>query len=81
MQEQGFAIRTFEVHSIVNTGVSAARADPGWVKLKGTGAMLVDKKILTAEESAEYQKRYIEAAETQGLLTLGFVMLQVAQKV
>lgn len=73
-------MRTFEPFPIANTGASAARADPGWVKLKGVGAMLVAKNVLTTEEAAEYERRYIAAAEAQQVLTLGFIFLLVAQK-
>lgn len=73
-------MRSFEPFPIVNTGASVARADPGWVKLKGVGAMLVAKNVLSAEEAAEYERRYIAAAETQQILTLGFIFILVAQK-
>lgn len=78
--EHGLSMRSFEPFPIVNTGASVARADPGWVKLKGVGAMLVAKNVLSAEEAAEYERRYIAAAETQQILTLGFIFILVAQK-
>lgn len=80
MQEHGLTVPSLETFAITNTGASLARADPGWVKLSGMAAVLIEKKILAAEEAEEYQRRYKDAVAQQNVLSLGFIMLQVAQK-
>jgi len=76
----GLSVATFETTAIVNTGATLLRADPDGVKLKGTGTMLVSKQVLTEEEAQKYTESYLAAAKNDRLLSLGFVMLQIATK-
>jgi hypothetical protein len=47
--------------------------------LKGLG-MMVQKQLLTAEEAETFINKYTAAAEKDEILSLGFVMLQLAIK-
>ncbi len=76
----GLPIQSMEAFAVATDGRALIRADPGWVKLKGMGAMLVQKSVLTQEEADSFQARYIAAAEKNEILTLGFLQLQVAVK-
>jgi len=65
--------------SIINT--NPGESDPGWIKLKGLGEMLVERKIISAEESSEYTTRYIAACEQKKVMSTAFVFLHKAVKV
>ncbi len=64
----------------MNTGASLLRADPAGVKLKGMCAMLIEKKLLTQEEADDYITRYLVALQSDSILTMGSMMLQVSEK-
>uniref|UniRef100_A0A6B2LH46 Methyltransferase type 11 domain-containing protein n=1 Tax=Arcella intermedia TaxID=1963864 RepID=A0A6B2LH46_9EUKA len=54
--------------------------DPGWVKLRGLGEMIVKKGAITREVADEYIQRYIKAAEAKQIITVGTIFLTQAQK-
>lgn len=59
----------------LQTGEQLAAGDKDWIKLKGMGEMLVNKGLLTEEESQDYQKRYIEACNTNQIMSVGIMFI------
>jgi demethylmenaquinone methyltransferase/2-methoxy-6-polyprenyl-1,4-benzoquinol methylase len=80
LKDYGFTPQPMQTFPIVNDGSAMIRADPDWVKLKGLGNMMVQKQLLTAEEAETFISKYTAAAEKDEILSLGFVMLQLAIK-
>ena len=66
--------------SIVSYGKNYQEQDPGWVKLKGMGGMLVEKNILSKEDTEEYIKKYIEVCETNKIIGISVIMITVSIK-
>ncbi len=59
MPKIGFERISHHFESFPTYGKDYIDQDPLWVKLKGMGELLVQKGILTKEESDEYQRRYV----------------------
>ena len=80
LPQMNFRIETAQPMPMLQTGEQLAAGDKGWSKLKGTGEMLVSRGLLTAEESDDYQKRYIEACNRNQILSVGIVFIIDASK-
>ena len=66
--------------ALVNTGADFRAKDPGWIKLKGMGEMLVSKGIISREESDELNRLYIQACENNGIISVGTAFVIFAVK-
>jgi ubiquinone/menaquinone biosynthesis C-methylase UbiE len=64
----------------LQTGEQLALADRNWSKLKATGELLVTKGIITVEQSDDFQKRYINACQTNQILSAGIIFIIDAVK-
>jgi hypothetical protein len=59
-----FEIKSSNPTAFLQSGQVLASQDKDWIKTRGMGEMLVTKGVLTEKESKDFQKRYIEACET-----------------
>ena len=75
-----FRIQSSQPMALIQTGEDLARGDKDWVKLKGTGEMLVTKGMITEEQSADFHKRYIEACQTNQIFSAGITFIIDAVK-
>lgn len=80
LPKMNFRIETSEPLPLLQTGEQLAAADKDWIKLKGTGEMLVNRGILTLEETEDYQNRYKEACRTNQILSVGIMFILDAIK-
>ena len=75
-----FRIQSSHPMTQIQTGAELAQGDKDWVKLKGTGEMLVTKGMITEEQNLDFQKRYIEACQTNQILSASIVFVIDAVK-
>ncbi len=66
--------------SFITYGQGYSDQDPGWVKLKGMGGMLVEKNILSKEDTEEYIKKYTEACEQNKIIGVSVIMITICRK-
>lgn len=81
LKKLGFEVPFYCYSGIQQRGAALIAADPGWIKMKGVGNMLVDKGVLSREDADEYLKRFTKAAENDEILSLGGCGQIVAKKV
>ena len=76
----GFEIRGLNPKALVQVGQGLATQDKDWVKLRGLGEMFVTKKLITEEESQDFQKRYIQACENNQIVSASILYIIEAVK-
>lgn len=64
-----FQIKGLNAKAFIQSGEDLAKQDKDWVKMKGMGEMLVSKGILTEEENQDFQRRYIQACESNQIVS------------
>lgn len=75
-----FEIKDLNPKAFIQTGQDLAQQDKDWIKLRGIGEMLVTKGIITEEESQDFQKRYIQACETNQIVSASILYIIEAVK-
>jgi ubiquinone/menaquinone biosynthesis C-methylase UbiE len=80
LPKMNFDIRSSNPTAFLQSGQFLASQDKNWIKMKGMGEMLVTKGVLTEEESKEFQKRYIEACETNQVVAASILFIIEAVK-
>jgi ubiquinone/menaquinone biosynthesis C-methylase UbiE len=80
LPKMNFHIKSSNPTAYLQSGQFLASQDKDWIKMKGMGEMLVTKGVLTEEESQEFQKRYIEACETNQVVAAGILFIFEAVK-
>jgi len=75
-----FDIKGLNPKAFIQTGQILATQDKDWVKLRGLGEMFVAKHMLTEEESQDFQKRYIQACETNQIVSASILYIIEAVK-
>ncbi|CAF0848352.1 unnamed protein product [Adineta ricciae] len=76
----GFEIKDSNPTAFLQTGEFLASQDKDWVKLKGMGEISVSKGVLTEDESQSFQKRYMEACNTNQVLAASILFIIEAVK-
>lgn len=80
LPKMNFEIKSTNPMAFLNSGEFLANQDKDWVKIRGLGEMMVTKGVLTEEESKDFQKRYIEACETNQIVTAAIIFVIEAVK-
>lgn len=80
LPKMNFEIKSTNPTPFLQSGQFLASQDKDWIKLRGMGEMLVTKGVLTEEESKDYQKRYIEACETNQIMAASILFIIEAVK-
>ncbi|UJR10421.1 hypothetical protein I4U23_014625 [Adineta vaga] len=80
LPNMGFEIKGSNPTAFLQTGQFLASQDKDWIKLKGMGEMLVSKGVLTDEESQDFQKRYMEACNTNQIYAASILFIIEAMK-
>jgi len=75
-----FEIKSSNPTAFLQSGQFLASQDKDWIKTRGMGEMLVTKGVLTEEESKDFQKRYIEACETNQICAASILFIIEAVK-
>jgi ubiquinone/menaquinone biosynthesis C-methylase UbiE len=75
-----FDIKGLNPKAFIQTGQILATQDKDWIKLRGLGEMFVAKHVLTEEESQDFQKRYIQACETNQIVSASILYIIEAVK-
>jgi ubiquinone/menaquinone biosynthesis C-methylase UbiE len=75
-----FDIKGLNPKAFVQTGQFLATQDKDWIKLRGMGEMLVTKKLITDEENQDFQKRYIQACQTNQIVSASILYIIEAVK-
>ncbi|CAF1015610.1 unnamed protein product [Adineta steineri] len=66
--------------AFLQSGQFLASQDKDWIKMRGVSEMLMTKGVLTEEESKDFLKRYIEACETNQILSTAILFIIEAAK-
>ncbi|CAF3923675.1 unnamed protein product [Rotaria sp. Silwood1] len=80
LPKMNFDIKGLNPIAFVQSGHYLASQDKDWVKIRGMGEILVAKGILTEDESKNFQRRYIEACETNQIFSAFIVFIIEAVK-
>jgi hypothetical protein len=75
-----FDIKDLNPKAFIQSSQFLASQDKDWIKIRGMGEMLVTKGILTEEESKDFQKRYIQACETNQIVAASILFIIEAVK-
>ena len=75
-----FRIKSLYPLTLIRTGEEMAHGDKDWMKLKGAGGMRVTKGLITEEQSQDFQRRYIEACQTNPILSASTTFINIAAK-
>ncbi|CAF1332676.1 unnamed protein product [Rotaria sordida] len=73
LPKMNFDIKDLNPIVFLQSGHFLASQDKDWMKIRGMGDILVTKGALTKDESKDFQRRYIEACETNQILA-AFIM-------
>jgi SAM-dependent methyltransferase len=80
LPKMNFDIKGLNPKPFLQSGQFLASQDKDWIKIQGMGEMLVTKGILTEEESKDFQKRYIQACDTNQLMAASILFIIEAVK-
>jgi ubiquinone/menaquinone biosynthesis C-methylase UbiE len=80
LPKMDFHIKSLNPTAFLQPGDFLASQDKDWIKLRGMGEMLVTKGVLSEEQSKDFQKRYIEACETNQILAASILFIIEAMK-
>ncbi|CAF2375409.1 unnamed protein product [Rotaria sp. Silwood2] len=80
LPKMNFEIKSSNPIAFLQSGQFLAIQDKDWVKVRGMGELLVSKGVLTEEESKDFQKRYIEACETNQIISAAMMFIIEAVK-
>ncbi|CAF1174341.1 unnamed protein product [Rotaria magnacalcarata] len=80
LPKMNFEIKSTTPMGFLNSGEFLASQDRDWIKIRGMGEMMVAKGVLSKEKSEDFQKRYIEACETNQIVTAGIMFIIEAAK-
>ncbi|CAF0951061.1 unnamed protein product [Rotaria sordida] len=78
--KMNFDIKSLNPISFLQSGHFLASQDKDWIKIRGMGELLVTKGVLTEDESKDFQRRYIEACETNQILAASIIFIVEAVK-
>jgi len=80
LPKMNFDIKDLNPKAFIQSSQFLASQDKDWIKIRGMGEMLVTKGILTEEESKNFQKRYIQACETNQIVAASILFIIEAVK-
>jgi ubiquinone/menaquinone biosynthesis C-methylase UbiE len=80
LPKMNFDIKDLNPKAFIQSSQFLASQDKDWIKIRGMGEMLVTKGILTEEESKDFQKRYIQACETNQIVAASILFIIEAVK-
>jgi ubiquinone/menaquinone biosynthesis C-methylase UbiE len=80
LPKMNFHIKDSNPKAFLQSGQFLASQDKDWIKLRGMGELLVTKGVLTEEESKDFQKRYIQACETNQIMAASILFIIEAVK-
>lgn len=75
-----FQIKSLNPKAFIQSGLFLASQDKDWIKLRGMGEMLIQKDLLTKEQSEAFQERYKQACETNNVLGASILFIIEAMK-
>jgi len=80
LPKMNFDIKGLNPKAFIQSGQFLASQDKDWIKLRGMGEMMVTKGVLTEDESQDFQKRYIQACETNQIVAASILFIIEAVK-
>ena len=80
LPKMNFDIKSTNPTAFIQSGEFLASQDKDWIKIRGVGEMLVTKGVLDEEESKNFQKRYIEACQTNQIVAASILFIIEAVK-
>ncbi|CAF0990559.1 unnamed protein product [Rotaria sordida] len=80
LPKMNFDIKSLNPIPFLQSGHFLASQDKDWIKIRGMGELLVTKGVLTEDESKDFQRRYIEACETNQILAASIIFIVEAVK-
>ncbi|CAF1541579.1 unnamed protein product [Adineta steineri] len=80
LPKMNFELRGSDATAFLQSGQFLASQDKDWIKMRGVSEILIKKGVLTEEESKDFLKRYIEACETNQILSTAILFIIEAAK-
>ncbi|CAF1451263.1 unnamed protein product [Adineta steineri] len=80
LPKMNFELKGSNPTAFLQSGQFLASQDKDWIKMRGVSEMLMTKGVLTEEESKDFLKRYIEACETNQILSTAILFIIEAAK-
>ncbi|CAF1541024.1 unnamed protein product [Adineta steineri] len=80
LPKMNFELKGSNPTAFLQSGQFLASQDKDWIKMRGVSEMLITKGVLTEEESKDFLKRYIEACETNQILSTAILFIIEAAK-